>query len=183
MSIKAAENNYLNILYLENRTGLALFIDSIIYSKSRNDVEDCLQEVFLIVIRKVKTDGINGIESHPNVKGWLFAIAKNVAKKFNAAYMKTRNDDSIDPQLLIGEDDFTEQVLENIIYDELDKEQLISDIMSELTKSEREIFELRLNNYSNREIAEVLNKSESTVKSTYSRLKPKLKSIIDKEVN
>jgi len=56
-------------------------------------------------------------------------------------------------------------------------------MMSELTKSEREIFELRLQKMSNREIADVLNKSESTVKSTYSRLKPKLKKIINEEVN
>jgi RNA polymerase sigma factor (sigma-70 family) len=135
--------------------------------------------VFLIVIRKSKTAHI---ENHPNIKGWLFAIAKNVARKFNAAYMKAKGQ-SADIDIELSEDDFTEQLLEDIIYDETNQEKLLDDMRSELTVNEREIFELRLKKLSNKEIAEVLNKSESTVKSTYSRLKPKLKKIIDLEVN
>jgi len=175
------KNRFLNLLYSENRTTLALFISSRIYSKNSNDVEDCLQEVFLIVIRKSKTEDI---ESHPNIKGWLFMIAKNVANKFNTAYMKRKSASSNSPnsELLINEEDFTEQILEDIIYNETNQEKLLNDMKNELTKNEREIFELRLQKLSNKEIAEVLNKSESTVKSTYSRLKPKLKNIINKEV-
>ena len=180
------QNDFLNILYSQNRTGLALFINSVIYSKNRNDIEDCLQEVFLIVIRKSKADGINSLENHPNIKGWLFAIAKNVTHKFNSAYMKTSKtelDNSVNAELLTGEEDFTEQLLEDIIFDEINKEQLIGNLKSELTKSEREIFELRMKKFNNREIADMLNKSESTVKSTYSRLKPKLIRVINEEVN
>jgi RNA polymerase sigma factor (sigma-70 family) len=182
-NLNDSENQkFLNILYLENRVSLALFIGSKIYSNDYNDVEDCLQEVFLIVIRKSRTDDI---ANHPNLKGWLFAVAKNVAAKFNAAYMKNKSFLTVPVELtnhLSGED-FTEQVLENIVYSNIDREKLIGDMMSELTANEREIFELRLQKLTNKEIAEMLNKSESTVKSTYSRLKPKLRQIISKEAN
>ena len=173
-----SKNHFLNTLYLENRTSLALFINSLIYSKNCNDVEDCLQEVFLIVIKKSKTDNI---EAHPNIKGWLFTIAKNVVSRFNAAYMKARANASDSAEL--SEEDFSEQLMEDIIYSETNQEKLLSDMRNELSKSEREIFELRLKKLSNKEIAEILNKSESTVKSTFSRLKPKLRKIIDTEVN
>jgi len=142
-------------------------------------VEDCLQEVFLIVIRKAKTDNI---ESHPNIKGWLYTIAKNVSKKFNTSYMKNK-EHTINPELMQGEEDFSHQLIEDITYNETNKEKLLSNMKNELSKSEREIFELRLKKLNNKEIAEILNKSESTVKSTYSRLKPKIMKIIDTEVN
>ena len=173
-----SKNHFLNTLYLENRTSLVLFINSLIYSKNCNDAEDCLQEVFLIVIRKSKTDDI---ENHPNIKGWLFSIAKNVVSRFNVAYMKARASASDSAEL--SEEDFSEQLTEDIIYNETNQEKLLSDMRNELSKSEREIFELRLKKLSNKEIAEILNKSESTVKSTFSRLKPKLRKIIDTEVN
>jgi len=110
--VVSIKNNFLNILYLENRTALALFINSLIYSNNRNDVEDCLQEVFLIVIRKSKTDDI---ENHPNIKGWLFTIAKNVANKFNSVYMKIKSGNSVAPESLTDGEDFTQQILEDIV--------------------------------------------------------------------
>jgi len=169
--------NFLNVLYLENRVSLALFIGSRIYSKDYNDIEDCLQEVFLIVIRKSMTENL---AAHPSPKGWLFEIAKNVALKFNAVYMKQKTFASSLENFL--ERDFTEQLIEDIAYNEIDQDTLIADMMSQLTANEREIFSLRLQKFSNKEIAEMLNKSESTVKSTYSRLKPKLKQIIKEEL-
>ena len=170
------EQEFLNRLYAENRTNLALYINSIIYSKSHDDIEDCLQETFLIVIRKSKT---SDIADHPDIKGWLFTIAKNVSYKFNTAYMKRKSLST--SEIEIKHQDFTDQLLEDIIYSEIDQENLLNDIESGLTTSEREIFELRQQNFKYKEIAEILNKSESTVKSTYSRLKPKIESII-KEV-
>lgn len=170
---------FLNRLYLENRIKLALFIKSIIYSKNYDDAEDCLQETFLIVIKKSHTEDIS---NHPNIKGWLFTIAKNVSLKFNSAYMKDKAN-LTDPECLeyvAGEQDFTEQLIEDIIYEETDKEKLLDNITSELTQSERKIFELRQKNLKNQEIAKALNKSESTVKSTYSRLKPKVEAEIKK---
>jgi RNA polymerase sigma factor (sigma-70 family) len=161
-----------------------LFIGSRIYSKDYNDIEDCLQEVFLIVIRKAKTENL---EQHPNLKGWLFEIAKNIAYKFNTAYMKTKsglcNFENLGDIDSLHTADFTKQLLEDMVYGEIDQEQLIDTMKSGLTASEREIFELRMQSFSNTEIAALLNKSESTVKSTYSRLKPKLKQIIFEEVN
>ena len=170
---------FLNQLYLENRINLTLFIKSIIYSKSYNDAEDCLQETFLIVIRKSQTDDIS---NHPNIKGWLFSIAKNVSLKFNSAYMKDKSH-LTDPEGLefaVGEQDFTEQLIEDIIYEETDKDELVENITLELTQSERKIFELRQQNFKNKEIAGMIGKSESTVKSTYSRLKPKVEAEIKK---
>jgi len=117
------KNHFLNTLYLENRIGLALFINSLIYSKNCNDVEDCLQEVFLIVIRKSKTDNI---EAHPNIKGWLFSIARNVASRFNAAYMKVKTNSADSAEL--SEEDFSEQLLEDIVYSETNREKLLDDM-------------------------------------------------------
>lgn len=166
----------LSSLYNECSENLTIFIKSQIYSKSHSDAEDCVHDVFLIAVKKAET---LDIKIHPNIKGWLFKIAKHVVNKFNTYYMKSTLNvvyAEVDINSLISDDkDFTNRLIEDIIYDEIDKKKFIDDITKTLLKNEKELFLMKLKGVSNKDIAVVFNISENAVKSRYKRILKKLR--------
>ena len=162
-------------LYSDYNKRIAYFIKSQIYSKDFADVEDCVQEVFLIVTRKVKSDSM---PNHPNTLGWLYSIAKNVSNKFNASYLKNKTIrlESEDADAIFNDSDFANQSIEDIIYKEINQEELIHKMKGSLPKNERDLFEMKFEKrLSNDEIADILNKSNDAVRTKCTRIKQKLK--------
>ena len=163
----------LESLYLENREQIAIYIKSKIYSKEQSDVDDCVQETFMIAIKKSLTADLG---EHPNIKGWLFKVAKNVIAKFNIARMKTKEkiDKDVKMDLIIDGNDPINQLIEDLAYEEFDIETLRSEIIGVLTESERVLFDLRVKGLSFKEISNILHKTEDAVGSKYRRIRQKL---------
>ncbi|MDR2572488.1 MAG: sigma-70 family RNA polymerase sigma factor, partial [Oscillospiraceae bacterium] len=167
------KKEYLSNLIIKNQYDVFSFIQNRIYSKSIHDVEDCVQEVFLTATRKIMS---MDVESHPKIDGWLFAIAKNIIARFNKKYMKTKNylDTEADVDTLITDDrDFTHQLIEDIVYGEIDKEEFKETISKELSEDDKRLYRMKLKRLSNKEISVIFNISENAVKQRYKRIKQK----------
>jgi len=174
------KTEFLSNLFVENKDNLSIFIKSQLHSNRYTDVEDCVQETFLIAVKKI-TDSI--VENHPNVKGWLFSIAKNITKQFNSDYMRTEYNinTEVDMSLLVAEDrDFTYQLIEDIVYNDIDVERIKEHLIEKLTENERDLYMLKSNGKSNREISVIFNISENAVSSRYKRIRQKLRKIYEK---
>ena len=166
-------------LYSENRERIAIYIKSKIYSKEQADVYDCVQEVFLIAFKKSLETNLG---EHPNIKGWLFKVAQNVALKFNTSYMKARENLEIEQDMSLIPDSNSpiNQLIEDIAFDEIDIEKFRADLTEILTENENDLFDMKFVGKTNKEISVVLNISENAVKQKYKRIRQKLKSHYEK---
>lgn len=153
------------------------FIKTQIYSKKYNDVEDCAQEVFLKAV--MKSQDID-IENHPNIKGWLISIAKNIIKQFNRDYMKNKYkiDTEVDVNSVIQKD-FTYQLIEDMIYDDIDINKFKDKLIQALSENDKTLYIMKSKGLSNREISVILNITENAVSSRFKRIKQKLKKLYE----
>ena len=167
-------NELIKKLYSENKGKLTFYIKSQIFSNSFNDAEDCLQETFVIALRKAKTEDIR---LHPNKEGWLFSIAKNVARKFNANYVNIiKNSVGLSEiDYLKYQEDFSNQFIEDDIYHNVD----LDYFKHSLAKTDRDLFELKHEeNLSFKEVSVILNKNEGALRMKWLRIKQKFKNFI-----
>jgi RNA polymerase sigma-70 factor (ECF subfamily) len=172
-----SRNDFLRDLYLNHQKNVAVFIKSMIYSKRIHDVEDCVQEVFLAAIKSPE------LEKHPNIEGWFYNTATNIALKFNdkLELMKKTpliiDDDEVVFEAII--DDFSEQLIEDIEYERLMSEGIIDKIMEELSEREKYFYFLRFKEkHGNKKISEITGKKEVAVRVRLMRLKDKIKKIL-----
>ena len=167
-------NEFLTKLCLEHRARVARYIKAHIYSNEYSDVEDCVQEVFVTAVKKAQT---TDIESYTNIVGWLLSIAKIVLLRFNKAYLRTKHNVSheYDTEWISYDNDFTRQLIEDIVYDEIDLERFIDDLTKMLPEIDRFVFMQKLGGKTNKEISVILNISEDAVASRYKRSRQKLK--------
>lgn len=139
---------------------------------SQMDAEDITQEVFVQAYRKLKSLNDSG-----RFRAWLYSIAVNRCNDFlrkrkflsllqlrsarEQEFMETGNDMSANYNETIAKEKFWEQV---------------RSVLGKLSSMEREVFTLRFMDHRNiNEIAEILDKSESTVKTHLYRALNKLR--------
>jgi RNA polymerase sporulation-specific sigma factor len=67
---------------------------------------------------------------------------------------------------------------ENYLVDLESEKEIYEKVQSSLTNFEKEVFKLKINNFSYKEIAEILNKSPKSIDNTLQRIKNKVSSII-----
>ena len=158
-------------LFLVKRGELIRYIRSHLYFKA--DAEDCLQEVFLTAVQKFDT--IKS-ENTSRITGWLFLTARNIVSRFNRKYLNDKRlwDVDFDIETLIATD-FSTQLIEDILYDEIDLPHFIELVTSTLSENEKELFVLKHQGKTAKEISEILNISAKAVKSKYSRIRQKLR--------
>ncbi len=142
-------------------------------TQSKMDAEDITQDVFLQAYQRIDT-----LRSPERFRGWLFRIAINRTRDF---YRKKRFrslfrllperpevDDADSPLFQAPEAE-----------DRLNRKDFwsaVNAMLKKLTKGESEVFMLRfMDHLGIREIAQVLNKSESTVKTLLYRSLEKFK--------
>ncbi|HEX3075303.1 MAG TPA: RNA polymerase sigma factor [Lachnospiraceae bacterium] len=131
------------------------------YLHNRSDAEDVLQETLIQYI-KVSPQ----FESEIQKKAWLLRVASNISKN-RIKYNKFRNSDELSEQLAAEE-----------------KEDLafVWEAVKELPSKYREVIHLFYHEgYSTAQIARILNKNETTVRSLLHRGRSKLKFVL-KEV-
>lgn len=141
--------------------------------RSRVDAEDITQDVFLKAFQK-----ISSVKEAAKFRGWLFSITLNRIrdfqrkKRFRSLFKK--EDENIESHPIEKTDRDQPEALEQVLRKDFWRQ--IGLILQKLPTMEREVFLLRfLDHLSIREIAGVLKKNESTVKTHLYRALAKFK--------
>jgi len=140
------------------------------YSKNTDEAKDILHEGFLKVF-----NGLKGFNNNGSFEGWIRRIMVNTAidylRKNKQNYLIVSTVYANEKQMNIADDTLEEEdFIMNI------EEEIILKAVQELTPAYRSVFNLYvIENYSHREIAELLDISEGTSKSNLSKAKFNLK--------
>ncbi len=141
--------------------------------RSRVDAEDISQDVFLKAFEKISC-----IKDASKFRGWLFSIALNRIrdfhrkKRFRSLYKA--DDENIESHPPLETDSVEPQALDQVLREDFWRQ--IGLILNKLSSMEREVFLLRFfDQLSIHEIADVLKKNESTVKTHLYRALTKFK--------
>lgn len=143
-----------------------LFAVCLKYSNNYEDAEDTLQDSFLVIFDKIKQYKKKG-----SFEGWLKRIT------INTAIQKYRNKST----LQIVKEPVSDEETNDIYFEDqhLTIDYLLN-LIQQLPDRYRLIFNLYvLDNFSHKEIAEMLNISEGTSKSNLSRARALLKNKIE----
>tara|TARA_R110001592_G_scaffold63124_4_gene193308 strand:- start:441 stop:935 length:495 start_codon:yes stop_codon:yes gene_type:complete len=136
------------------------------YSRNYEDAEDTLQDSFLTIFDKIKQ-----YQNKGSFEGWLKRITINTAlqkyRKKEPLYIESKEVESID----FEEDDFEDSNFDL---------NFLLELIQKLPDRYRLIFNLYvLDDYSHKEIAEMLKISEGTSKSNLSRARQILKKQVE----
>lgn len=136
------------------------------YSRNKQDAEDVLQDSFITIFKK-----INSYESKGSFEGWLKRIT------INTALQKYREKSTL---YLVQDKEIEEATQETTVAENEYKLEFLLDKIQELPNRYRLVFNLYvLDNFSHKEIAEMLHISVGTSKSNLSRARLLLKQMIE----
>lgn len=146
------------------------------YTNDNDTAQEVVQEGFIKVFEKLKTFDYNG-----SFEGWVRRIFVNTSIDYIRKSKK-------DPFLTDNDNDFKiggENILED--REELEifdlKAEMALEAIQKLTPAYRSVFNLYvLENYSHKEIAEILGISEGTSKSNLSKAKVNLQKILEQKI-
>ena len=141
--------------------------------RSRVDAEDITQDVFLKAFQK-----ISSVKDAAKFRGWLFSIALNrirdVQRKKRFRSLFKKEDENIESHPIEKTDSDQPEALEQVMRKDFWRQ--IGLILKKLPHMEREVFLLRFfDHLSIKEIAGVLKKNESTIKTHLYRALAKFK--------
>ncbi|MBV7272405.1 sigma-70 family RNA polymerase sigma factor [Clostridium sp. PL3] len=130
------------------------------YMKNVHDAEDVVQEVFVQLFKS-----IDNFNSEDYKRYWLVCVTRNICKnKLKSSWFKRRA-----------------EIVEMPYYDEYEDNSVLNEVMK-LPLKYREIIHLYYyENYNTVEIAFILHKKESTVRSLLSRGRNLLKEVLKEE--
>lgn len=170
------DDDYITELYHLYSSVVKKTVISKLYSSSIDDIEDCVQEVFLLAIQK-----LDELRNHPKLIGWFVITSKNIAMKHNE---KLLNKNCINSGSLDNCSGFTvpeNQFVEDIMFEQLNKHDVFEKIFEQLEYEEKRLYNLKwINRLSYSEIEETLGLSQSAVKNRISRLKRRIKTAVKK---
>ncbi|MHC1696217.1 MAG: RNA polymerase sigma factor [Eubacteriales bacterium] len=172
---------FLEKLYTENFRSVKMFIKSLLYSKNEDDIIACVQDVFLVAIEKLDL-----LKNHDNKRAWLYITAKYIAFNENKKFLKRKMKlMEIDEKMLSTyQDTFADNIIEDIIYNNIDLPSAMQDIFGQLTVDEFKLMKLKFQmNQGNIEIAKNYNISENNVRARISRLKKKIQVFNEININ
>ena len=136
------------------------------YTKNISDSDDITQNVFVKLYKHNEVLELDDI----SIKKWLFKVAINECKTLLLSSWKKK----IIP--------FTEKE-ENTLYAKVNDNSILDQVMQLPKKYRLVIFLYYYENYSIKEIAEILNTTITNVQTMLSRARDKLKSIIREDEN
>ena len=164
---KACKGDAAAQAWLYNQYSKAMFNICIRMSATRNDAEDLLQDAFIIAFSK-----INQLKDADQFGGWIKRIVINECIKYTKKNIVVKDvDEGIIEDIAEEETAWWKIVDMSIIHQEI----------KALPEGCKQVFNLYVvEDYSHKNISEVLNISESTSKSQYHRAKQLLKVRITK---
>lgn len=152
-----------DISYFLDKYGDMVFRLAVSYMKNRQDAEDVVQDVFMILLKKEII-----FENNEHQKAWLLRTTINICKNKLKLFWR-RNVFSID--------EFSE-----FSYDENYNENFVLEAVMNLPTQHRVVVYLYYyEGYKTAEISKILGKEESTVRSILHRARNKLKKILKEE--
>ena len=162
-----ASEKFFNQIYSDHYDSIYFRVKNILYSKIADDISSCTQETFTRAWMNIES-----LQNHQNIAGWLVVTAKNIAQNFNSRYLtniKNSNYSATDAET-IAEENFTEKI---------DSELVAEKILSQLSASERKLYELKhVMGLSNEDIGKIFEISPNAVASRNKRLKDKLAELV-----
>jgi len=169
-------NSFIEKIYQEHYGLIKLVVKNSIHSPNSDDITSCVQDVFVIAMRK------QGLEEHINIKGWLLKTAKNVVNTFNRqkAIREKYCDFSIDlDKVEFITADFSDLLVDQINSERLSGLNLNQIILESLSQNERDFYTLLyLKKLNIKEIGRILNISEGAALTRRTRLKEKIKKVL-----
>lgn len=169
-------NDYISQLYEKYYKVLYHIIRNHIISKNKDDIDSCIQETFIVVLKK--KDQLKNIRYE---LGWLTKIAIYVTMNYNAKIRNYYRKFSIieDMEYITDDKDFEEEVNNRILYQEYKENHIVQKIMGDLTKEQRQLLYLKfVLHKKNEEIGRILGISQLAVNGRVYRLKGKIKKYI-----
>ena len=170
---QAREGNRSAFTQLADRFHQDIFRTVFYRIRSRVDAEDITQDVFLKAFQKIAS-----VKDAAKFRGWLFSITLNRIrdfqrkKRFRSLFKK--EDENIESHPIEKSDSDQPEALEQVMRKDFWRQ--IGLILKKLPTMEREVFLLRFfDHLSIKEIAGVLKKSESTIKTHLYRALAKFK--------
>lgn len=144
----------------------------LVYYTGSKDVEDLVQDTFLIAMKKMKA-----FKGHSHPKTWLITIARNLVID---RYRRGKVWDRI-RQYIVQEQKEINEVEDEIIG--LENNMQLRKAIEQLSPAYREVVILRgILEYSPKEISEVLGCTVNHVNVTYHRSLKRLRELLDEEV-
>jgi RNA polymerase sigma-70 factor, ECF subfamily len=132
---------------------------AIVQMKNKSDADDIFQEVFIRLVKYKET-----IESEEHLKAWLIRVTTNCCnKQFTSAWNKKTT-------FLESEDDISET------YEIEEQDETVFQAVKQLPENYKSVIHLfYYEEYSVKEIAQILEQSESTIKTRLSRARQMLR--------
>ena len=138
--------------------GNAIFRLAYSYLHNKEDSEDVLQETLLQYIKTTPK-----FENDTHAKAWLLRVASNISK--NRIHSNTRRE--------------TDELSEELVAEEREDLSFVWEAVKSLNPTEREVIHLFYEEgYKTAEIATLLNRKESTIRSDLKRGREALKTIL-----
>ena len=157
--------------YFKYQPQIHIIVSNILlYANQPNDIDDCVNTVFLEIIKKIRQYD----ETRGSMEAFVAVIARSVALNYCKSNIRKSKE-------LIGNEnlDYLSSPIE--YQDETEAKLLVESIISKLNGQERLLFTMRFLYYETPgEIAEVLQIKRNTVDKRISRLKDKIKKILIK---
>ena len=143
---------------LLDRYGNAILRTAYSYLHNMSDAEDIVQDTLIQYIRKAPA-----FENANHEKAWLLTVAANLSKN-KIDYNNVRKADELS---------------EELVADNKEDLAFVWDAVKQLPEKYREVIHLFYQEgYSTKDIAEILKRNESTVRSDLNRGRPQLKNIL-----
>jgi RNA polymerase sigma-70 factor, ECF subfamily len=150
------------------------------YTRDRDTAQDIIQESFIKAFDKLSDFNFSG-----SFEGWLRRIVVNSAIDH---FRKSKNTISLEEEGNVKEEDddnapdLMEEEKDDNIYENI-RPEMVYEAMQQLTPAYRTVFNLYVyENYSHKEIAEMLNINIGTSKSNLAKAKMRLKVLLQKHL-
>lgn len=170
---KVANDEFFNTIYSQYYDFVYFTIKNILYSKVDDDITSCTQETFEKAWIKIDI-----LKNHKNVAGWLVKTAKNVSYHFNEKYLTRQRlaGDSENMENIAKDEDFTQEIVEEALFEEYTKSNIAEKFLSRLSEKERQFYDLKfVEKLSNEKIGKILGISAHAVVVRSRRLIEKFK--------
>lgn len=157
-----AKNSHLDIDKIIETYADMVYRIAYVQMKKKSDAEDVFQEVFLRLVKNIGT-----LHSEEHVKAWLIRVTINCCHTQHSSAFRKKT-------VFMEEEQFAEEVLV--------KDEELEDVLEacwELPDSQRIVIHLfYLEGYSIRDISQLLDQSESAVKTRLSRAREALRTLL-----
>lgn len=140
---------------------------------NESDLDDCVSDVYLTAI------GTAGLVEHPDIKGWLYSVARNIAKRHRKrqGFLKVKHFNETVAVEVASEMDVAVLVEDRVCGE---NSELLALLQKNLKVSEYTLFKMKyLDGKSNDEIADFIGIKKHSVDVKITRLHEKIKEVLE----